>query len=349
MRGLHKDAQPLILSRPPPILAGTHMRVSILGPGAVGGLLGGLAAAAGHTVTFLTRPAAGRTASSLDLRVGYPGGWVSLQGMSRSPWTSAFPAGEEPDLLVVCLGRQHTRELKAGALAPLVRGDTIVAWCNAEGGEAERLGIPAGRVSPCVTLFQAVSLQEGDVDLVSDPAVLVVEGGSRPEEAFRSFSRWGVRIQPVKDAVPHRNALFVYELLFLPAALCNTTVEHFLSFPEGRQIARMVLEEGLETMARTGRLLARLPVMDPAELAVRLRRSWRGAERHLPDRSYPPLLSSYLRGRPGEARDLNKRIVEMAAEAGMHLVWNWQLFQKASRPATVGFYRDPAEMLGSLA
>jgi hypothetical protein len=40
--------------------------------------------------------------------------------------------------------------------------------------------------------------------------------------------------------------------------------------------------------------------------------------------------------------------VEIASSAGLHLTWNWRIMQKASRITSLGFYRDPPELLKAL-
>ncbi|MCX7028601.1 MAG: hypothetical protein NTU62_00580, partial [Spirochaetes bacterium] len=62
-----------------------------------------------------------------------------------------------------------------------------------------------------------------------------------------------------------------------------------------------------------------------------------------------PMLQAFLTGRQHEAREITKRIVEMASEAGLSLTWNWRLFQKAGRVLSVGFFRDPVELARALA
>jgi ketopantoate reductase len=322
------------------------MRICILGPGAVGSLLGGLAAAGGHAVRFVGRtPPAGPDGTRL--RMTLPWGWRTVDGLT---WGCGPTRGPEDELLLVCLGRQHTRLLKKGAIGAAAAGRPVVL-CNADPAEADRLGVPAEHRLPCVTLMSAARCQERDVELHDAPPVLVVQSGSPAETLFKGFASLGVKVHPVRDTEAHLNALFVRQLLFLPVALCGTTLAHFLSYPEGRDIAARLLEEGLRAMEKTGRRTARLPVMDPAELLSRVRRPGAAdiAARHAPDRAYPSALYAFQRGALSEARELNKRVVEIAAQAGIELPWNWRLFQKAGRPQTVGYYRTPAELLQSLA
>jgi ketopantoate reductase len=133
--------------------------------------------------------------------------------------------------------------------------------------------------------------------------------------------------------------------------MCGATIPWFLSFAEGRELAAAVIGEGLKTMERAGRALARLPAMDPRALLERIGRRPQAFDsaRELPDQSWPPMLQAFLTGRQHEAREITKRIVEMASDGGLSLTWNWRLYQKAGRAASVGFFRDPVELARALA
>ena len=103
-------------------------------------------------------------------------------------------------------------------------------------------------------------------------------------------------------------------------------------------------------MERSGHAMAKLPVSDPRELLGRIARSPASfeAEKHAPGRYYVPILQDLLLGKPTEARELNKRVVDLGAAEGLELPWNWRTYQKATRLATMGFYRDPYSNFGRL-
>lgn len=316
------------------------MDVVVTGAGAVGSLLGGLLRVEGHAVTLIGR--SGPVADA-ELRIALPSGWRIARGFTA-------PAPSAPDLAMVCLGRHHLAGVRRGELAVPSDARRIVFW-NVDPAQPSRLGIADDRWSPAVTLLSAVRLQEGDVALAGERAALVVERRSGAGAALRGLRRYGISVVEVEDAIPHLTAAFVYQLLELPAALCAATIRWFLSYPEGRELARAVLEEGLRTMDRAGRPLARLPVMDPRELLERIGRRPRELERarDLPDQAWPSMLQDFLAGRPHEARETTGRLVEMASDAGLSLTWNWRLLQKAGRVASLGFFRDPAELARAIA
>ncbi|MCX7030118.1 MAG: hypothetical protein NTU62_08360 [Spirochaetes bacterium] len=316
------------------------MDIVVIGSGAVGSLLGGLLRIEGHTVSLVGRRGA---LEDYTLRIVLPSGWRTASGFTA-------PAPSEPDLAMVALGRHHLAGLRRSGL-PLPPGAGHAVFWNVDPAQPVRLGLTDDQWSPGVTLISAVRLQEGDVTLAGDQPVLVVERRSGAAAALRGFRRYGFTVSEVEDAAPYLDALFVRQLLELPAAMCAATVPYFLSFPEGRELAAEVLTEGLKTMDRAGRTLARLPVMDPRDLLSMISRRPQAFERarELPDQSWPSMLQAFLTGRQCEAREITKRIVEMASDAGLSLTWNWRLFQKAGRITSVGFFRDPVELARAIA
>jgi ketopantoate reductase len=211
--------------------------------------------------------------------------------------------------------------------------------------------VPADRVRFGLTLLNAVKLQAADVELTTEKPALVFERSPAVNQLFRGLAGFGFQLFPVDDARPYMNSLLVAQLLFLPVAMCNTTLTGFLAVPQGRELAARILSEGFAAMERAGMPLAALPLMDPRELAARLEKKPASFEAPppSPDREYNTVLQSLLKGRPTEAGQLNKRVVELASSAGLHLTWNWRILQKASRVSSIGFYRDPSELLRSLA
>jgi ketopantoate reductase len=316
------------------------MNIVVIGAGAVGSLLGGLLRLGGHTVTLVGRRG---VLPDRELRIVLPSGWKTASGFAES-------APADPGLAMVALGRQHLAAVKRGGLGLPQEAAHTIFW-NVDPAQPRRLGLADQFWSPGLTLLSAVRLHERDVTLAGEHPVLVIERRSGARETLRGLARHGFTVSQVDDALPYLDAFFVHQLLDLPAAMCGCSLPYFLSFPEGRALATEILTEGLKTMERAGRTLARLPVMDPRDLLERLDRHGQSFDRahDLPDQAWSPTLQAFLAGRQHEAREITKRIVEMASDAGLSLTWNWRLFQKAGRVASVGFYRDPAELSRAIA
>jgi ketopantoate reductase len=318
-----------------------------MGPGAVGTLIGGLLGTSGHKVTLLGRKPAPNP--GLPVRVVLPRRWILAEGLQHA---GPGEPGTASDAYLVTMGRHHLHAARRPDVIRLIgAGDAPVAFFNCEPSEPIRLAVPADRVRLCLTLMNAVKLQTADVELTTERPAIVFERSPVLARLFRGLADFGFQVLPVDDARPFLNSLLVAQLLFLPVAMCNTTLNGFLSSPKGRELASSLLSEGFAAMERADMPLAPLPLMDPRELAARLEKKPGSFESvpPSPDREYNSVLQSLLRGRPTEAAQLNKRMVEIASSAGLHLTWNWRILQKASRVTSIGFYRDPAELLRSLA
>jgi len=269
---------------------------------------------------------------------------VNQQGPEAEPGT--------PDAVLVTLGRQHLHALRRPDFARLTAtGEVPVAFFNSDPVETDRLAVPSEKLRLSLTLMTAVKLQDAEVELATEKPIILYEASPVLDRLFRDLASFGFQAVPVPDARPYLNSLLVWQLLFLPVAMCNTTLGVFLSFPEGRELAAGLIGEGCAAMEKAGMPMAPLPLMDPRELAMNLGKKPGSFESETgrPDRSYNSLLRCYLKGRPTEAPQLNRRIVEIASAAGLHLTWNWRILQKVSRVSGLGFYRTPAELLRSLA
>jgi ketopantoate reductase len=311
------------------------VKVCFIGAGAVGGLLGGLAAEGGHEVCFAGSPASMRELGARGLRLILPQGRLTLRKVLTA---DAAPARWRPDLGLVALKRHQLRELTA--LPPPARAAELLV-----------LNADQGRPLLGFTLLSSVMLQHGEVELASRRSVLVLPRHPALRELVGAWKAGGLEV--VESDCPEALAasFFLWQLLFLPVALCHSTLTHFLAAEEGRQVALGVLEEGLAAFRRAGRPLKRLPCQDPQELAQRLRRRPQEftAGGLVPDREYNSILQSILRRQKTEAHELNERLVRMSAEAGLDARWNWRLAQKLGRVVQVGFFRDPAELRRALA
>jgi len=325
------------------------MEVTVLGPGAVGTLLGGLLQIGGHHVTLVGRRDVPQP--ERPVRIIRPEQWLLAEGLHYARITEAGrDKGRRADAWLMTLGRHHLRALRRPDFAGLVEGDGPVFMFNCDPVEPQRLALPRERSRLGLTLTTAVKLQEGEVELSASKSTLIVEKHPDCRDLFGPLGSFGFEVLEVDDALPSMSSFFLFQLLFLPVALCNLTLSSFLSAPEGRELARDILLEGFLTMEKAGQSLSPLPVMDPRELLGRLEKrqaSFQGNQDR-PDREYNSVLQSYLRGRQLECAHLNRKLVEIASAAGVHLVWNWRVVQKAGRVAGAGFYRNPGELLRSL-
>ncbi len=333
--------------------------VRIVGAGAAGFLLGGLLGCAGHPVAFSGDPQERRLLARAGLRLILPSGWQ----VYRPPQPEAPRA--RADLVLVALPRhelrRRAREHKGRLLEALgIREGERPVFLDEDPEELEKTApgkeAPGGgRPAVLLGLLEAFRPQLTDVELYTGRPVLLWQKGAFAEGTFSALKPFGFELAEAEEIACCAHALFLQRLLDLPAALCGTTRGHFLSFREGREIARRVLEEGLTVLTRCRKRPARLPRDDPQELLRRLRKAARDDEagRCRPDRAFAGLLQAEpqkaaLRLDADEARELNGRLVRMGSQAGVDARWNWGLLRKLERAARQGTFPDPVRLLEAL-
>src|SRR5512137_355372 len=150
------------------------MKVFVVGAGAVGCLLGGLAAAAGHEVCLAGGPESTRQLAAHGLRLALPGGWMRLPKV-----LTALPARWRPELAIVALKRYQLRE--PAALPPAARSAPAQLVLNADPADDRSL---VG-----YTLLTAVGLEAGEVELASPRSALILprhESLRQVREAWRA-------------------------------------------------------------------------------------------------------------------------------------------------------------------
>ena len=322
------------------------MRIRIMGSGAVGALLGGLLAYKGHEVFFSGNQEFTDYLEKYGLRILLPNRWLKLSRLK----TNVEEGVRNPvDFLFITLKRHHLRNLSRDFLAKQVLsfdppGKILFFNCNQK--VLTQLSPEETESFLCLTLLTSVMLQPGDVELCSQHSVLIMKKNKDLRNMLFDLKGLDIAIQEVEDVEPYANSFFIWQLLFLPVAMCHTTYDNFLSYPEGREIALRVLTEGLETFLRKGQKLKKLPHMDPQDLLNKIEKGSKefAVSRFKPDRAYNSLLQSILTKKMTETRELNGKLIKMAAEAGVDPLWNWRLTEKLNRVIRVGYYRNPAEL-----
>ena len=201
-----------------------------------------------------------------------------------------------------------------------------------------------------LSLLSAVEWDPGMVEVATAKPCFVLASDSRLTELVRLLKNHNFRVQQVDDLSPYRNSLHIRNLLALPVALCHATIDSFLSYPEGREIAAALLEEGLRLYSHKALPLAKLPVMDPRDLLQRLQRKPREFDkaREYPGRVYGAALQYLLAGKAKAAGEPNDRLVRLSSQTSIDPKWNWAVSQRSTRALRVGFFRDPVELYNAL-
>jgi hypothetical protein len=286
-----------------------------------------------------------------EIRLNLPWGWVRTEGFQLSS-SSLLKAGE-----VGLAAFRGTLRGKAGGSQRALGGknQTLVVLedgVETDGSPGHRLSVvPGTKAISGLSLLEAIEWDPGFVEVSSPQPRLLVQEDAGLGELQRCLKTCRIVLQQVDDLDPYRNSLHIRTLLALPVALCHSTLPHFLSYPEGREIAIGLLEEGLRLYSHRGLPLAKLPDADPQELLQKLKRG-RPKEfdksRNLPDRAYGPGLHKLLRSETEAARHPHRRILNMSSQTGIDPEWNWAITQKLNRAIRVGFYRDPVELYNAL-
>lgn len=129
-----ESLNPQKLTSRAPAIKVTAMRIAVMGAGAVGGYFGARLALAGHDLTFIGRGSHLAAMRESGLRIHSPNGDIHIEHA-----VFCEHAGETAaDLVLVCV-KSYDTETAAKAIAPMVRGDTMVVSLQNGIGNTEKL------------------------------------------------------------------------------------------------------------------------------------------------------------------------------------------------------------------
>lgn len=319
------------------------MKVRIIGDAPVATVLTGLLAEEKHEVAWNPGPAGSRRLKLLkrrkEIRLVLPQGWIRTEAFSLSSSTKV--RAEELGVVAI-LGRSLGERVGS-------KGSTLL-FLDCDPGVPDILAAPGATVFEGVSLLDTFELDPGSVEVATLRPWLVVEKNPLLRELKLCLKSRNISVLEVDDLLPYRNSLFLWKLLSLPVAMCHSTLKHFLSYREGREIAAHVLDEGMGVLARKAVELKKLPIMDPRDLLQKLEKKPGEFDRvrDLPDRSFPSALQYVLLGEGSVARGFNDRLIRMSSQTGVDPRWNWGLTRKLSRVLRVGFYRDPVDLYNAI-
>lgn len=327
------------------------MKVRIIGDAPVATVLTGLLAEEKHEVVWNPGPAGSRRLKLLkrrkEIRLVLPQGWIRTEAFSVS--SSMKVRAEE--LGVVAMPERSLGELKPAGAGERVgsKGCTLL-FLDCDPGVPEILAAPGSTVFQGLSLLDTFELDPGSVEVATLRPWLVIEKNPLLRELKLCLKSRNISVQEVDELLPYKNSLFLWKLLSLPVAMCHSTLKHFLSYREGREIAARVLDEGMGVFARKAVELKKLPIMDPRDLLQKLEKKPEEFDRvrDLPDRSFPSALQYVLLGEGSVARGFNDRLIRISSQTGVDPKWNWSLTRKLSRVLRVGFYRDPVDLYNAI-
>jgi hypothetical protein len=327
------------------------VKVRIIGDAPVATVLTGLLAEEKHEVVWNPGPAGSRRLKLLkrrkEIRLVLPQGWIRTEAFSLSSSTKV----REEELGVVAIPEHSLGELKPVGAGGRVgsKGSTLL-FLDCDPGVPDTLAAPGSTAFQGLSLLDTFELDPGSVEVATLRPWLVIEKNPLLRELKLCLKGRDINVLEVDELLPYRNSLFLWKLLSLPVAMCHSTLKHFLSYREGREIVAHILEEGLGVFARKQMELMKLPIMDPRDLLQKLAKKPEEFDRFrgLPDRSFPSALQYVLVGEGSAARGFNDRLIRMSSQTGVDPKWNWSLTRKLSRVLRVGFYRDPVDLYNAI-
>lgn len=327
------------------------MKVRIIGDAPVATVLTGLLAEEKHEVVWNPGPAGSRRLKLLkrrkEIRLVLPQGWIRTEAFSVS---SSMKVRAEELGVVVMPERSLGKVKPAGAGERVGSKGSTLLFLDCGPGVPDILAAPGSTVFQGLSLLDTFELDPGSVEVATLRPWLVIEKNPLLRELKLCLKSRNISVQEVDELLPYKNSLFLWKLLSLPVAMCHSTLKHFLSYREGREIAARVLDEGMGVFARNAVELKKLPIMDPRDLLQKLEKKPEEFDRvrDLPDRSFPSALQHVLLGEGSVARGFNDRLIRMSSQTGVDPKWNWSLTRKLSRVLRVGFYRDPVDLYNAI-
>ena len=303
------------------------MNFLIFGAGAVGGLVGGRFALAGHDVTLLVRPHMAQAISAHGLRI-VEGPAAQQMPHVRATTTFADALSNSPDCVVIAVRSfataQAIRQIQESGTSP----PPILCLQNGVDNEAllaEAFGaerVIAGTLTTSVTM--------------DEPGTVVVErergvgiAVTRPFDQIiaRELARAGFTTQTYRNAAAMKWSKMLVNLLGnATAAICDVGTSEVFDHPELYRLEIAALRECLDVMRAKAIAVVNLPRTPSARLAAGLRvlPRWglrillRYLLRDARGGKMPSLHAGLARGKKqSEVGWLNGAVVRHGAQAGV--------------------------------
>jgi hypothetical protein len=327
------------------------VKVRIIGDAPVATVLAGLLAEDKHEVVWNPGPSDSGRLKLLkrrkEIRLVLPQGWIRTEAFGLS--SSIKVRAEE--LGIVAIPEHFLNKRKAVGAGERIgsKGATLL-FLDCDPGVPDSVAVVGSAAFQGLSLFDTFELDPGSVEVTTPRPWLVIEKSPLLRDLKLCLKSCSISVLEVDELPPYRNSLFLWKLLSLPVAMCHSTLKHFLSYREGREIAARVLDEGMGVFARKGLGLKKLPIMDPQDLLHKLEKKPEEFDRFrdLPDRSFPSALQYVLLNAARFARGYNDRLIRMSSQTGVDPMCNWSLTRKLGRVLRVGFYRDPVDLYNTI-
>ncbi len=285
------------------------MKVTIVGAGGVGGLIGALLSRAGSEVSFVARGESRKILTEQGLEISSPLGQFSV---------GPFKASEDPamlapsDVVFVAVKAWQIPEV-AASLKPLVGPGTLVIPLQNGVEAADQLQSALGNGPVVGGIFHVLSWLEKPGHVVHQGSVPMVTlgelqggAGSRLERAAKLVRAAGMKVVLSSNI---RGDLWEKLLFVEPVgsvgAVTRGSADVFRSTPESRSLLITAMRE-VQTVAGDLGVAVRADAVDHALARVD----------RLPTGATTSMQRDIMEGRPSELEDQTGAVVRLGAKAG---------------------------------
>ncbi|HIE31560.1 MAG TPA: ketopantoate reductase family protein [Methanosarcinales archaeon] len=293
-------------------------RIAIMGAGAIGSVIGGMLARAGHEVTLVGRNPHIRSISENGLYIA--GIWGEHTVTNLNAVTS--PPCEDHDIVFLTVKSYDTKTAARAALPMLGQGGVIISMQNGL-GNVETLAEIAGRERTVggMGIFGAVVPEPGSVRvtvIASDTLVGEIDGNCTPrvEGIARMLATAGIPTRASEKIMLEIWHKALYNIALNPlSAIFEVTYGEIADSPHTRWLASELISEAFRVAEVAG---IDLGMNSPDEYLQIL---W--SQLLPPTRDHrSSMLQDIVRGKLTEIDYINGKVVELGAEYGIETPYN---------------------------
>lgn len=292
------------------------MRILVVGAGAIGSVLGGFLAKAGHSVTLFGRPWHLDAIRRHGLAITGLWGEHKITKLTCATCPEEVKPTKDFDWIFICV-KSHQTPAAAALLKPWIGPSTLVcAFQNGVGNEKIlRSAVPVERLALARIIF-GVELSPGSarVTVCADETLIGVPSmGGPKEEVVKLAAAIDEAGIPARATATILSALWTKVLYNCALNGLSTLFEvpygRLPEYPVARRLMQAVVEEVYAVAEAQGR------VLEPADAKTYLEMLF---GRLIPDTAAhrPSMLQDIRRGRPTEIDAMNGAIGRMGKELG---------------------------------
>jgi len=301
------------------------MKVLVMGAGAVGSVVGGFLAEAGHAVSLVGRERYMEAIRQHGLKIG--GIWGEHHVSNLHTLLSVAEIEEKSIPLILITTKSFDTEEATSQVLPLVGGDTLVISLQNGLGNVETISRLVGdeRTVGGRVMFGVELEREGHflVTVCADRVMLGSPSAKVPQERIAEVATAFTQAGIPAEATPHIQRFIWGKVLYncclnALSALLDTSYGELGEYPETREIIAAVISEVFALAQRRG---VDLGFSSPAAYQEVF------FNRLLPDTysHHSSMLQDVKQGKKTEINAINGAVVRLGEEEGIATPANWLL------------------------